>query len=274
MVFVFVTGCQKEDTRQDNAEKTMLDVAYGSDPAQKMDVYLPANRSTTETKVLVLVHGGGWTTGDKTELNEYLPVFKQRLPGYAIINMNYRLGQLPSTNPFPTQEADVKAAFDAIVAKANEYGYNREKLAALGVSAGAHLVLLQAYKNNTPKLKAVVDMFGPTDLAAMYNDATTPLEQLILQALLKGTPATNAELYQTSSPIRYVSAQSPPTLILQGGADPLVKPSQSTALKLKLETANVPVQMVLYPTEGHGWTGANLTDTYNKIEAFLKTYNP
>lgn len=273
-VFVFVTSCQKEDTRQDNAEKTMLDVAYGSDPAQKMDVYLPANRNTTETKVLVLVHGGGWTSGDKTELNEYLPVFKQRLPGYAIINMNYRLGQLPSTNPFPTQEADVKAAFDAIVAKADEYGYNREKLAALGVSAGAHLVLLQAYKNNTPKLKAVVDMFGPTDLAAMYNDATTPLEQLILQALLKGTPATNAELYQTSSPIRYVSAQSPPTLILQGGADPLVKPSQSTALKIKLETANVPVQMVLYPTEGHGWTGANLTDTYNKIEAFLKTYNP
>lgn len=274
LLFVFVTGCQKEDTRQDNAEKTMLDVAYGSDPAQKMDIYLPANRNTTETKVLVLVHGGSWSSGDKTELNEYLPVFKQRLPGYAIFNINYRLGQLPSTNPFPTQEMDVKAAFDAIVTKAEEYGFNREKMAALGVSAGAHLVLLQAYKNNTPKLKAVVDMFGPTDLVAMYNGATTQLEQFILQSLLKGTPTTNAELYQTSSPINYVSAQSPPTLILQGGADPLVAPSQSTALKTKLEAANVPVQMVLYPTEGHGWTGANLTDSYNKIEAFLKTYNP
>lgn len=272
--FVFVTSCQKEDTPQNNAEKTVLDVAYGSDPAQKMDVYLPANRNTTETKVLVLVHGGGWTSGDKTELNEYLPVFKQRLPGYAIININYRLGQLPATNPFPTQEVDVKAAFDAIVAKAEEYGFNREKMAALGVSAGAHLVLLQAYKNNTPKLKAVVDMFGPTDLVALYNGATTPLEQLILQALLKGTPATNAELYQTSSPVNYVSAQSPPTLILQGGVDPLVAPSQSSSLKVKLEAANVPVQMVLYPTEGHGWSGPNLTDSYNKIEAFLKTYNP
>ncbi|MBB1286619.1 alpha/beta hydrolase [Flavisolibacter sp. BT320] len=274
LLFVFVTGCQKEDTRQDSAEKTMLDVAYGPDPAQKMDVYLPANRNTTETKVLVLVHGGSWSSGDKTELNEYLPVFKQRLPGYAIFNINYRLGQLPSTNPFPTQEMDVKAAFDAIVAKAEEYGFNREKMTALGVSAGAHLVLLQAYKNNTPKLKAVVDMFGPTDLVAMYNGASTQLEQFILQALLKGTPATNAELYQTSSPINYISAQSPPTLILQGGADPLVAPSQSTALKTKLEAANVPVQMVLYPTEGHGWTGANLTDSYNKIETFLKTYNP
>mgnify|MGYP006138668377 CR=1 FL=1 len=61
---------------------------------------------------------------------------------------------------------------------------------------------------------------------------------------------------------------------LPGGADPLVAPSQSLALKAKLEGANVPVQMVLYPTEGHGWMGANLTDSYNRIEAFLKTYNP
>ncbi len=276
LLLAVITGCQKEDREKDAfaAEKTMLDVAYGTDPAQKMDVYLPANRNTTETKVLVLVHGGSWSSGDKTELNEYLPVFKQRLPGYAIFNINYRLGQLPAINTFPTQEMDVKAAFEAIVGKGDEYGFNREKLAALGVSAGAHLVLLQAYKNSTPKAKAVVDMFGPTDLAAMYNNATTSLEQMILQALLKGTPATNAALYQSSSPIHFVTAQSPPTLILQGGADPLVSPTQSTALKAKLEATNVPVQFVLYPTEAHGWTGANLTDSYNKIEAFLKTYNP
>ena len=276
LLFVFVTGCQKDSSEQvqENAEKTLLDVTYGSDPAQKMDVYLPANRNTLETKVLVLVHGGSWSTGDKMDFNEYIPVFKQRLPGYAIFNINYRLGQSPATNPFPTQENDVKAAFSAIVARAEEYRFNKEKLAALGVSAGAHLALLQAYKNSSPKVKAVVDMFGPTDLVAMYHNATTSLEKSILQALLNGTPATNAGLYQSSSPINFVSAQTPPTLILQGGADPLVSPSQSTALKTKLEAANIPVQMVLYPTEGHGWTGANLTDSYNRIEAFLKTYNP
>jgi acetyl esterase/lipase len=276
LIVVFISSCQKEsnDTASENTEKTLLDVAYGSDPAQRMDVYLPANRNTTETKVLVLVHGGSWSSGDKTEFNEYIPVFKQRLPGYAIININYRLGQQPAINLFPTQETDVKAAFDAIVAKAEEYRFNKEKLATLGVSAGAHLALLQAYKNNTPKVKAVVDMFGPTDLVAIYNNATTSLEQLILQTLLSGTPTTNAALYQSSSPIHFVTAQSPPTLILHGGADPIVSPSQSTALKAKLEADDVPVQMVLYPGEGHGWTGANLTDSYNKIEAFLKTYNP
>ena len=94
------------------------------------------------------------------------------------------------------------------------------------------------------------------------------------QALLGGTPSTNAALYQASSPINFVSARCPPTLILHGGADPLVPVSQSTALKATLESVNVPVQMVIYPTEGHGWLGANLSDSYGKIADFLKTYNP
>lgn len=275
-VSVFLIACQKDasETGSSISARTILNVSYGTDTAQRMDVYLPANRSTANTKVLVLIHGGGWSSGDKTDFNEYLPVFKQRLPDYAIFNLNYRLGSFPSTNAFPTQENDVKAAFEAIMAKAEEYAFNKEKLVVFGASAGAHLALLQSYKNGSPKVKAVVNMFGPTDLVALYNGAGTPLEQLILQALLSGTPATNAGLYQSSSPVNFVTAQSPPTLILHGAADALVPISQSNALKAKLEAAGVPFQLVVYPTEGHGWIGANLQDTYNKVTAFLTTHNP
>jgi acetyl esterase/lipase len=260
-------ACQKEASEgsRTDKEQTLLNVSY---------VYLPANRTTAETKVLVLVHGGAWSTGDKTEFNEYIPVLKERLPGYAFININYRLAQLPSTHLFPTQETDVKAAFSAIVAKAAEYRFNKEKLAVLGASAGAHLALLQSYKNSTPRVKAVVDMFGPTDMVALYNSLATPIERFALQSLLGGTPSSNPAMYQASSPIHFVSSQSPPTLILHGGADPLVPVSQSHTLKAKLESFSVPVQMVVYPTEGHGWFGANLTDSYVKISAFLTTYNP
>jgi acetyl esterase/lipase len=273
--FIFI-ACQKESSEgtQANKEQTILNVSYGTDTAQRMDVYLPANRTTTETGVLVLIHGGAWSTGDKTEFNEYIPVLKERLPGYAFFNINYRLAQLPSTHLFPTQENDVKTAFSAIVAKADEYRFNKEKLAVLGASAGAHLALLQSYKNSTPRVKAVVDMFGPTDLAALYNSLSTPIERFAFQSLLSGTPSTNPAMYQAASGINFVSAQSPPTLILHGGADPLVPVSQSTTLKAKLETFNVPVQLVVYPTEGHGWFGTNLTDSYGKIAAFLTTYNP
>lgn len=276
LLTVFMVSCQKEsdNVSQQTAEQTIQNVSYGSDTAQRMDVYLPAGRTTTETKLLVLIHGGAWSTGDKTDFNEYIPVFKQRLPGYAIINVNYRLAKFPSTNMFPTQENDIKAAFNAIVAKAEEYRFNKEKLAVLGASAGAHLALLQAYKNNSPKIKAVVDMFGPTDMIGIFSNASSNLEQLALQALLGGTPTTNPGTYQSSSPINFVSVQSPPTLILHGALDPLVPLAQSNALKTKLEQANVPVQMVVYPSEGHGWFGANLIDSYGRITAFLTTYNP
>ena len=219
-----------------------------------------------------MVHGGAWESGDKADFNEYIPVFKQRLPNYAIFNINYRLAVLPSTNLFPTQETDVKAAFSFISGKAGEYKFNLDKLAVLGASAGGHLALLQTYKNAGPKVKALVDMFGPTDITALYN-ASNSITQLGLKYLLNGTPASNATLYQSSSPINYVTSQSPPTLILHGGADPLVPIAQSTALKEKLETAGVTVQMVTYPLEGHSWTGASLADTYDKITAFLTTYN-
>lgn len=274
---VGILACQKDVSTGDEGQqvaKTLLNVSYGTDTAQRIDVYLPANRNSTDTKILVMVHGGAWTTGDKTDFNEYIPVFKQRLPGYAFFNINYRLAQLPSANLFPTQENDVKAAFAFILAKAQEYGFNKEKLVVFGASAGAHLALLQAYKNTTAKINALVDLFGPTDLVALYNSFSDPFERFAIQSMLGGTPTTAPAIYQSSSPLNFVSVQSPPTLIFHGGADPLVPIQQSLSLKTKLEQVGIPVQMVTYPAEGHGWIGTSLADTYNKIEGFLKTYNP
>lgn len=275
VALIFVS-CQKE-VAVDNpqaAEKTILNIAYGTSTEQRMDVYLPANRTTTTTKVLVLIHGGAWTTGDKADFDEYIPVFRQRLPDYALFNINYRLAKLPDADLFPTQETDVKAALDFILSKGAEYSFNKEKLAVFGASAGSHLALLQSYKNPETNVKALVDMFGPTDMVDLYNNASSQIEQLAIKALLSGTPTTNAALYQSSSPINFVSAQSPPTLILHGGLDPLVPLSQSLTLKSRLESANVPVQLVIYPDEAHGWTGASLTDSYEKIATFLSQYNP
>src|SRR5688572_27628564 len=70
--------------------KTELNVAYGANAAQKMDVYLPAGR-TSSTKVILVIHGGGWSSGDKADLTPYIDTLKKRLPGYAIFNLNYRL---------------------------------------------------------------------------------------------------------------------------------------------------------------------------------------
>jgi acetyl esterase/lipase len=266
-------SCQKDMDNGNPAplpEKVELNVAYGADPAQKIDVYLPQGRNTSTTKVMIMIHGGGWTQGDKSEFTAYVDTLKRRLPGYAIFNINYRLAT-GSGNFFPIQENDVKAALDFIYSKRNEY-FISDKYVLLGASAGGHLALLQAYKYTTPvKIKAVVDFFGPTDLVNMYNNPPNPLVPLLLLQVTGGNPSTHASMYQQSSPLNFITAQSPPTIILHGGVDIVVAPSQSVLLKNQLQTAGVVHQYVFYPTENHGWTGANLADSFDKIQAFIST---
>jgi acetyl esterase/lipase len=273
LILVLVISCQKETGTGNTdpatiTQQTLLNVSYGADTKQNMDVYLPSGRSAASTKVIILIHGGAWATGDKADFTAYVDTLKKRLPGYAIVNINYRLATTAG-NFFPTQENDVKAAFDFIVSKSGEYKIS-QKIVLLGGSAGGHLALQQAYKQLAPvKAKAVIDFFGPTDMVEMYNHPADPSLLPLLILLLGGTPATNATMYQQSGPINFVTAQSPPTLIFQGGIDPIVPVTQSTSLNAKLQTMGVVHQYEFYPTEGHGWTGTNLTHSFNVIEAFL-----
>ena len=285
-IFLFITtllllfSCQKNNLDgagiivppTEIAASTQQNIAYGTDPLQKMDVYLPGRRSVA-TKVLIMIHGGGWSTGDKNDLTVYIDTMKKRLPDYAIININYRLAVNAMTT-FPTQENDVKAAIDYIYSKRNEFKIS-DKYVLLGVSAGSHLALLQAYKNASPvKIKAVVDFFGPTDMVAMYNDPASIFAppSSIAQLFNGATPISNPMVYSQSSPITFANAQAVPTIILHGGADPLVKVTQATTLRDKLISFNIAQQYVFYATQGHGWTGATLTDSFDKIQVFLTQY--
>src|SRR6185503_1913901 len=266
LLATFISSCKKEKEDEDKPV-TMLNVSYGSNAQQKMDVYLPADRSKENTKVIIMIHGGGWNSGDKADFNAYVDSLKRREPTYAIFNVNYRLANAPDI--FPAQEQDVKAAVEFIYNKRSEYAIS-DKFVLIGASAGAHLALLQAYKYSSPvKAKAVVDFFGPADLIEMYTNPSSPLVPLLLNAVTGASPTTNNTIYTQSGPINFVTAQSPPTIVLHGGADIVVSVSQSVLLNAKLATSGVTRQYVYYPAEGHGWIGANLTDSFNKIQAFL-----
>ena len=273
-LLLIIASCSKSDSGSGGtdsiAAKTTLNVAYGTDPLQKMDIYLPANRNISATKVLIMIHGGGWTTGDKNDFTPLIDTLKKRLPDYAIFNLNYRLAAFPNINTFPTQELDVKAAVEFIYGNRGSY-LTSDKFVLLGASAGGHLSLLQSYKYHSPvNVKAVVDFFGPTDMVDMYNNpGSYPASGIAV--LMNGTPSTNLPLYQQSSPLTYANSVSCPTIVLQGGLDPLVNATtQSLALKNKLTTASVVNDYVFYPAGGHGdWDVATYTDAYNKIQAFL-----
>ncbi len=235
-----------------------------------MDIYLPSGRSTATTRSIILIHGGGWNGGHKSEFNPYIDSFRKRLPGYAIFNLSYRL--VNSGHVFPSQEDDIKAAVDHISSNAAAFGINSENLVMLGISAGGHLALLQSYKYKDPSIKAVVSFFGPTDLASMYQKPWHPLVPLALQMVTGTTPSDNPALYRNSSPLHFVSKESPPTLILHGTKDQVVDISQSRALKQQLTKEGVTNELVEYNGLGHGWRGTQMTHSFNHIQSFFEQH--
>jgi dipeptidyl aminopeptidase/acylaminoacyl peptidase len=164
----------------------------------------------------------------------------------------------------------VKSAVNFILEHANAYQINTGKLVLLGASAGAHLAMLQGYKYTNPQVRAVINFFGPVDLITMYNEPWHPMIPYLLNTLTGTTPTADFEVYKNASPISFIKNQTAPTLILHGGRDQVVHPSQSKLLKQKLDSAGVVNELVIYPTEAHGWHGSTLSNSFDRIEQFLK----
>jgi acetyl esterase/lipase len=273
MVICALAG-EQNNNKIVRSEQIISNISYGKDSQQKLDLYLPANRDTAQTKLMVLIHGGAWANGDKADFAPYIAQLKKQLPDYAFANINYRLYNYNGQNKFPTQENDIKAAIEFLRSKRAEYGFSDE-IVLLGASAGAHLALLQGYKNaDQLKPKAIISFFGPTDLEYLYHHPGYPAIPSLLATITGATPQQNKTLYQSYSPVNFVTPRSAPTLLLQGTADMLVPPVQANRLAHQLKEAGVVHEVAMYKGAGHGWTGAQLNDSFNKIVRFLQANVP
>jgi acetyl esterase/lipase len=274
-VALLVSSCTKNNigatttpTNDSLPAVSFKNVNYGSDAQQKLDVYLPAYR-TEKTRLLIVIHGGGWNSGDKSDFDTFITEFQKELPGYALANLNYRLVK-KSGDYFPTQENDVNSAITFLKNKSAEYNISQDFI-YLGISAGAHLALLQGYKHSDViQPKGIVSFFGPVDLERLYvnfGDSTIPAQ---LQYIMNATLDVNPNIFFESSPINYVTSASAPTLMLHGDQDKLVPVEQAYMLQDKLEAAGVFNKLVVYPGQGHGWIGEDLNDSFRQVEAFIK----
>ncbi len=275
-LFSLFQACKKSDGggTVSIASKTEINVLYGTDAKQKMDIYLPADRNPATTKSMILIHGGAWVAGDKSDFDATVDSLKKVLPDYAFFNINYRLSAMGGINPFPTQEIDVRTAYNHIYANRAQYQVS-DKFILAGASAGGHLAMLIGYKDDMPiKPKAIVSFFGPSDLIDMYNNpvGNNNAIRVGLASAVGATPTTNAAIYNTSSPINYITPNAPPTILLHGGLDPLVAPSQSTKVRDALTARSIANEYVFYPNGGHGdWDNATFRDSYSRIATFLAT---
>jgi len=114
------------------------DIAYGGDPAQKLDVYIPAQ--ARHAPIVVMVHGGAWMFGDKGNSGVVANKLRHWLPkGYIVVSPNYRMGRPPS----PLDQAeDLGRALAFVQAQAASWGGDSSRLVLMGHSSGAHLVTL------------------------------------------------------------------------------------------------------------------------------------
>lgn len=245
-----------------------LNVSYGNNSQQKMDIYLPANR-TSSTKTLILIHGGGWFSGDKSDMNPIKDLIRQDLPDIAVVNINYRLADA-NNKPYPMQIEDISSVINYL--KNNKLKYSiSEDFGLIGFSAGGHLSLLWSYgfdfDNN---VKMVCSVVGPTNLTdPNYLNDPNPEIQNILNLL---GPTPDSSYLEEISPLHQVTASSPPTILFYGGQDPLVPTTQGTDLQDKLQTLGIVNEFTLYPDGGHGWTGLELLDTWTKLKSFIITH--
>jgi acetyl esterase/lipase len=248
------------------------DVTYGTADgvALKMDVYYP-EAAEGAVPAVIYVHGGAWIGGDKREGAGATEIPELISRGYLVAAVNYRLAP---EYKFPAQIEDVKCAVRFLRANAATYGIDPGHIGAWGRSAGGHLVALLGvtdvnagfegsggYANQSSRVQAVVDMFGPTDLTAIFQGADPQLLQAVF-----GTTNRNSDTVKRASPVTWVSSDDPPFLILHGEKDTLVPPSQSKILYERLIAAGVPATLVIVENAGHGFAPAGGTIDPSRTE--------
>ncbi len=184
----------------------LANLAYGNDPAQRLDVYLPAHASG---RVIVMVHGGGWRRGDKAMAN----VVDNKLAhwsaqGDVFVSIDYRM--LPQAD-VAQQVRDVAAAVTYVQRHASEWGGDPADLVLMGHSAGAHLVALLSAD---PTAAVGVQPWRATvalDSAALDVPAIMRGRHLPLYDDAFGTDPAN---WRALSPVQQLTARAPPMLLV------------------------------------------------------------
>jgi acetyl esterase/lipase len=237
----------------------------------KLDVALPPGPGPFPG--VIMIHGGGWDGGDKTDFRPALPTYLAR--GVACFAVDYRLS---SQAVYPAAVDDCLAAVRWVRGHAAEFKLDPDRLAVMGGSAGGHLSWMVATATPTAqdlnaqgkRLKslvvAVASLSGPTDMTALMHPspdmspAYLNLAKFVEAAVSKflgGQPQDIPDTYAAASPITRVTADCPPALLVHGTADELVPYAQSTMMVDKLMAIGVPFEMVPIVGGHHAVAGLN-----------------
>jgi acetyl esterase len=245
------------------------DVTYRTVDGEQLglDVYQPAKKAKNRPAVVV-VHGGGWTQGDKALFARQGNQLAER--GFVAFSINYRLAP---AHTYPAAVEDVEAAVQWVRKHANEYGVDAKRIGTLGGSAGGHLVGMLATDGKGSletghRVAAAVSWSGPMDFVSLAPAAATNAGRSF-STFLGCPPDACPDTYAAASPVTHVDKTDAPMLIVNSTME-LVPQSQADTMKAALDKAGVANQAIILPGSAHSRAYSN--QVWDQTVAFFENY--
>lgn len=289
--FALGTMAQPQGWGRPTVEPQFKNINYAGDDmeAHQLDIYLPDTQQD-KYKVIVAIYGSAWFSNNMKGM-AYMSIGKPLTDaGFAVVCINHRSS---GDAKFPAQIQDVKGAIRFLRAHAAEYHLDTSFIGITGFSSGGHLSSLAGVTNGmknrkigktsveiegnvggnldqSSKVDAVVDWFGPVDMARMENCETVKDAQSPEAALMGCAPADNPDLVALISPITYVTKKCPRFLVFHGDSDTVVPHCQGVYFSEVLKKFKRLEAFVSVPQGQHGPVTFNESTFKQMTDFFLK----
>ena len=266
------------------------DVSYDSGEANKFDLYLPKDNTKENYGLVVYLHAGGFTSGDKKDDEDMLAWLTSK--GYVAAGINYTLRTEDNDKSILSQSNEIKSAIPVVIEEAKKHGYNIDKLTMAGGSAGHCLAMIYAYRDAKDSPVPVVFTFGAVGPSSFFRedwdnygldkDADEAIEAAAgLFSVMGGVEITTdmikngsyQELMKPVSAYAWIDENSVPTVVAYGKYD-RVQPYKG--LKKALEDNNIDFKYFELPHSGHGLQNDDkvVKQWMEAIDEYLAKYMP
>lgn len=251
-----VTGLHAGDfTLQSNIDY------LGEGRLEKMDAYLPPESFPRPVPAMLLIHGGGWTIGDKADKRERNIGTTLAAHGIAVFSINYLLektevdpqGKKTIVKAWPQNFYDCKSALRFLKKESARFGIDPQRIGVMGGSAGGHLAMLVGvtrqveemnrgglYLDQDNRVRCIINLYGIPDVHKFQS-----------RSFAGATPEETARNLNMASPCTYFGVLTPPMLILHGDADKIVNVEMSRELDRQLTAKGIVHEYVEVPGAPH-----------------------
>lgn len=265
------------------------DISYGDKESNKFDLYVPKDSSKENYGLIVYLHAGGFTSGDKSGDSAILEWLCSK--GYVTAGINYTLRTEENNASVYSQSMEIKEAMPIVVEEAKKLGYDLNEMVISGGSAGGTLAMLYAYRDAEESpipVKMMFEMVGPSsffpedwDIYGLdkNKEAAAGLFGVMLGSEIDKDKVGTDELQEIMKPISayaWVDENSAPSLIAYGKYDKVCPFKTTKHLVNALEDNNVDYKYFEAPHSGHGLQNDNkiYEEFMDTVVEYLDKYMP